>query len=107
MSDPVKVARHGLEVEAEAVRALVDRLDERFVRAVTVLDDCRGRVVVTGMGKSGLVGKKLAATLAATGAPALFLHPADGPHGDLGMLTRGDVVVALSKSGDTDEVLAL
>ncbi|MBI3456238.1 MAG: KpsF/GutQ family sugar-phosphate isomerase [Candidatus Rokubacteria bacterium] len=108
MSDDIlKAARRVLEVEAEAVRALIERIDARFERAVALLEACRGRVVVTGMGKSGLVGKKLAATLAATGTPALFLHPADGVHGDLGMLVRGDVVVALSRSGETDELLAL
>lgn len=108
MSDDVlKAARRVLAIEAEAVRALIERIDARFERAVELLEACRGRVVVTGMGKSGLVGKKLAATLAATGTPALFLHPADGVHGDLGMLVRGDVVVALSRSGETDELLAL
>jgi arabinose-5-phosphate isomerase len=105
--DILKVARHVLETEADAVRALVDRLDERFERAVALVEACRGRVVVTGMGKSGLVGKKLAATLAATGTPALFLHPAEGVHGDLGMLVRGDLVIALSNSGETAELLAL
>lgn len=105
--DVLKVARRVLELEADAVRALADRLDEGFERAVALLESCRGRVVVTGMGKSGLVGKKLAATLAATGTPALFLHPADGVHGDLGMLVRGDVAVALSNSGETEEILAL
>ncbi len=105
--DLLKVAAGVLEVEAEAVRALVDRLDERFLRAVALVHGCRGRVVVSGMGKSGLIGKKLAATLAATGTPALFLHPADGLHGDLGMLAPGDVVIALSNSGETDELLAL
>lgn len=103
----LKAGRRVLEVEADAVRALAERVDARFARAVDLLHDCRGRVVVTGMGKSGLVGKKMAATLAATGTPALFLHPADGVHGDLGMLVRGDVVVALSNSGETDELLAL
>lgn len=108
MTDPLlDEARRVLAVEAEAVRRLIDRLDDRFLQAVAVLEGCRGRVVVTGMGKSGLVGKKLAATLAATGTPALFLHPADGAHGDLGMLVRGDVVVAVSNSGETDELLAL
>ena len=107
LDDVLKVARRVLETEAEAVRALADRLDQRFERAVELIETCRGRVVVTGMGKSGLVGKKLAATLAATGTPALFLHPADGVHGDLGMLVRGDVVVALSHSGETEEILAL
>jgi arabinose-5-phosphate isomerase len=113
MSDPfslddiLKVGRRVLETEAEAIRALVDRLDERFERAVALVEGCRGRVVVTGMGKSGLVGKKLAATLAATGTPALFLHPAEGVHGDIGMLVRGDLIVALSHSGETEEILAL
>ena len=106
-SDILKVARRVLETEAEAVRSLVDRLDHRFEQAVALVESCRGRVVVTGMGKSGLVGKKLAATLAATGTPALFLHPADGVHGDLGMLVKGDLVVALSNSGETEELLAL
>jgi arabinose-5-phosphate isomerase len=105
--DILKVARRVLETEAEAVRALVDRLDHRFERAVALVEGCRGRVVVTGMGKSGLVGKKLAATLASTGTPALFLHPAEGVHGDLGVLVRGDLVVALSHSGETEELLAL
>lgn len=105
--DILKSARRVLEIEAEAVRALGDRLDERFAGAVALIEACRGRVVVTGMGKSGLVAKKLAATLAATGTPALFLHPADGVHGDLGVLARGDLVVALSNSGETGELLAL
>jgi len=105
--DLVKAARRVLDVEAEAVRAVGERLDARFAHAVDLLFACRGRVVVTGIGKSGLVGKKLAATLAATGTPALFLHPAEAVHGDLGMLVRGDVVVALSNSGETDEILAL
>ena len=106
-ADVLKVARRVLEAEADAVRALVDRLDDRFERAVSLVQTCRGRVVVTGMGKSGLVGKKLAATLASTGTPALFLHPAEGVHGDLGMLVRGDLVIALSNSGETEELLAL
>lgn len=105
--DALKAARRVLELEADAVRGLVERLDDRFAEAVRLLETCRGRVVVTGMGKSGLMAKKLAATLAATGTPALFLHPADGVHGDLGVLVRGDVVVALSNSGETDELLAL
>ena len=105
--DVLKVGQRVLEMEADAVRAVAERLDERFVYAVALVEACRGRVVVMGMGKSGLVGKKLAATLAATGTPALFLHPAEGVHGDLGMLARGDVVVALSNSGETEELLAL
>jgi arabinose-5-phosphate isomerase len=105
--DVLKAARRVLEIEAEAVRALAERLDEQFERAVELLDACGGRVVVTGIGKSGLVAKKLAATLAATGTPALFLHPVEAVHGDLGMVVRGDVVVALSNSGETGELLAL
>jgi arabinose-5-phosphate isomerase len=97
-------AKKVLTIEAKAVAALVDRIDDRFVKAVNLVLKCRGRVVVTGMGKSGLIGKKIAATLASTGTPALFLHPAEGIHGDLGMVTRGDTVIALSNSGETEEI---
>lgn len=97
-------AKRVLKIEAEAVAALVNRIDEKFEKAVGMLLKCKGRVVVTGMGKSGLIGKKIAATLASTGTPALFLHPAEGIHGDLGMVTRGDTVIALSNSGETEEV---
>jgi len=97
-------ARRVLRIEAEAVAALVNRIDEQFEKAVEMVLKCRGRVVVTGMGKSGLIGKKIAATLASTGTPALFLHPAEGIHGDLGMVTRGDTVIALSNSGETEEI---
>ena len=100
-------ARKILEIEAEAVRELIARLDERFEKAVRLLYECRGRVVTTGMGKSGIICKKIAATLASTGTPALFLHPAEAVHGDLGMVAKGDVVVALSNSGETVEILAL
>ena len=96
-----------LRLEGESVLALCARLDDRFVDAVAALHGCRGRVIVTGMGKSGLIGRKIAATLASTGTPAYFLHPAEGVHGDLGMVAREDVVVALSNFGETDEVLAL
>lgn len=100
----IEQAKNVLRIEAEAVRALIDRIDERFERAVDLLYTCTGRVVVTGMGKSGHVGNKIAATLASTGTPALFLHPAEGVHGDLGMVTRGDVVIAISNSGETEEL---
>ena len=100
-------AKRVLEIEAAAVRALVERVDERFERAVALMRECRGRVVVSGMGKSGLVARKIAATLSSTGTPALFLHPAEARHGDLGMLAAGDVVLALSYSGDTEELLDL
>jgi arabinose-5-phosphate isomerase len=97
-------AKRVLRIEAEAVAALINRIDEQFEKAVGMLLKCKGRVVVTGMGKSGLIGKKIAATLASTGTPALFLHPAEGIHGDLGMVTRGDTVIALSNSGETEEL---
>src|SRR5512147_2820533 len=100
----IEQAKKVLQIEADAVRALIDRVDENFLRAVEMILDCEGRVVVTGMGKSGLIGKKISATLASTGTPALFLHPAEGIHGDLGMVTRGDTVIALSNSGETEEL---
>jgi arabinose-5-phosphate isomerase len=96
-----------LDIEARAIASLVDRLDDRFTQAVEVLFVCSGKVVVSGMGKSGLIGQKIAATLASTGTPAFFLHPAEGIHGDLGMLARHDTVIALSNSGETEEVLKL
>jgi arabinose-5-phosphate isomerase len=101
------LARRVLEIEADAVRALVAKVDERFTAAVRLLEQCTGRVIVTGMGKSGLIGRKIAATLASTGTPAYFLHPGEGVHGDLGMLARGDRLLALSNSGETDELLAI
>jgi len=102
-----RLAERVLRLEAEAILGLIPKLDERFDRAVELLHGCRGRVIVTGMGKSGLIGRKIAATLASTGTPAYFLHPAEGVHGDVGMVARGDVVLALSNSGETDEVLAI
>jgi len=105
--DVRKIAERVFRLEADAILGLIPKLDERFEEAVEVLRGCAGRVIVTGMGKSGLIGRKIAATLASTGTPAYFLHPAEGVHGDLGMVARGDVVVALSNSGETDEVLAI
>jgi arabinose-5-phosphate isomerase len=104
---PRHVAREVLETEALAVRGLIAQLDERFDRAVELLRSCSGRVVCTGMGKSGIVMKKVAATLSSTGTPALFLHPAEAVHGDLGMIVAGDVVLAASYSGTTGELLSL
>jgi arabinose-5-phosphate isomerase len=101
------LARTVLQTEAAAILALVPRIDARFVRAVELLRDCRGRVVVTGMGKSGIIARKIAATLSSTGTPAFFLHPAEAIHGDLGVIQAGDVVVALSHSGETPEILRL
>ncbi len=100
----IEIARQVLKTEAEAVLALAERLDERFEQAVAMILACQGRVVITGMGKSGLICQKIAATMASTGTPALFLHPAEGIHGDLGMLMKGDVVVAVSNSGETEEI---
>jgi len=96
-----------LEIEARAIAGLIGRLDHRFTAAVDLLHDCAGKVVVAGMGKSGLIGQKIAATLASTGTPAFFLHPAEGIHGDLGMLARQDALLAISNSGETEEVLKL
>ncbi len=101
------LAREVLQGEAEAILRLRDRLDETFEKAVDLLAACRGRVVWTGMGKSGIICRKLAATMASTGTPAMFLHPAEAIHGDLGMVTPADVVVAVSNSGTTDELLRL
>src|SRR5204862_7410056 len=101
------LARRVLETEAAAILALVDRLDERFDCAVQLLRNCTGRVIVTGMGKSGIICRKIAATLTSTGTPAMFLHPAEAVHGDLGIIRSDDVVVALSYSGETDEILRL
>jgi arabinose-5-phosphate isomerase len=101
------LARKVLETEAAAILALVERLDERFDRAVELLRNCRGRVILAGMGKSGIICRKIAATLTSTGTPAMFLHPAEAIHGDLGVIQSSDVVVALSYSGETDELLRL
>jgi arabinose-5-phosphate isomerase len=100
-------ARQTLAIEAEAVQAMAARLDGRFVRAVEVALASAGRLVVTGMGKSGHVGRKIAATLASTGTPAMFVHPAEASHGDLGMITRADVVLAISNSGESEELTAI
>src|SRR5436190_3677935 len=101
------LARKVLETEAAAILALVHRLDDRFDAAVRLLRDCRGRVIVTGMGKSGIICRKIAATLSSTGTAAFFLHPAEAIHGDLGVLQADDVVLALSYSGETEELLRL
>ena len=101
------LARKVLQTEAAAILALIERLDESFERAVRLLLECRGRVIVTGMGKSGIICRKIAATLSSTGTPAFFLHPAEAIHGDLGVLQPEDTIVALSHSGETDELLRL
>jgi arabinose-5-phosphate isomerase len=101
------LARRVLQIEAGAILALVDRLDERFDAAVRLILDCPGRVIVTGIGKSGIICRKIAATLSSTGTPAFFLHPADATHGDLGVIQGADVVLALSYSGESEELLRL
>jgi len=105
------IGENVVRIEAEALRALADRIagpmGEAFQKAVDLMFCCAGRVVVTGMGKSGLIARKIAATLSSTGTPALYLHPVEALHGDLGMVVRGDVVLALSASGETEEILAL
>ena len=103
----LKRAADVLRIESDGLLALVERLDESFVRAVELLRHCRGKVVVTGLGKSGLICRKIAATLASTGTPAFFLHSGDGIHGDLGMVMKGDVILAISNSGETEEILKL
>jgi len=106
-TDDIKEGRRVLEIEADAIRRMTDRIGEEFGRAVGLLWECSGKVVVTGLGKSGLVCRKIAATLAGTGTPAIFLHPAEALHGDIGMIGSEDVVIAISKSGETQEVLEL
>jgi arabinose-5-phosphate isomerase len=103
----LKRAEDVLRLESDGILSMIERLDESFVNAVQLLRQCRGKVVVTGLGKSGLICRKIAATLASTGTPAFFLHSGDGVHGDLGMVMQGDVVLAVSNSGETDEILKL
>lgn len=100
-------ARRVIRVEADALSAMADRIDESFERAIDLIVGSPGRVIVSGMGKSGLVGQKIASTMASTGTPAFFLHPAEGIHGDLGMIMKGDVVIAISNSGETEEILRI
>src|SRR5215470_3306636 len=106
-SEDVRRARRVLSIEANAIAALGARLDGRLERALDLLATCTGKVVVTGMGKSGIICRKIAATLTSTGTPALFLHAADAAHGDAGVFTKGDAVLALSSSGESEEVLRL
>lgn len=103
----LSLARQVFDIEADAVRNLSARLDDNFIRAVQLMLECRGRVVVTGMGKSGHIGGKIAATLASTGTPAFFVHPGEASHGDLGMIAHDDVVLALSNSGESSEILSI
>jgi len=103
----IETAKQTLKIESDAILSLIERVDETFEKAVEVLFACKGRIVVTGMGKSGLIARKIAATFASTGTPAFFVHPAEGIHGDLGMIVREDVVLTLSNSGETEELATL
>jgi len=103
----LETAKRVLRIEAQALQEMLERLDASFERAVQLLSTCQGRVVVTGMGKSGLIGRKISATLSSTGTPSFFLHPADALHGDLGMLARGDALLAITYGGETEEILNL
>jgi arabinose-5-phosphate isomerase len=103
-SSLLEQARRVLRIEAESIMDLISRIDDSFIKAVEMLYECKGRVVVTGIGKSGIIGRKLVATFASTGTPALFMHPAEGVHGDLGMIVAQDVLIAISYSGETEEV---
>lgn len=107
LRDPLKLAKEVIRLEAKALYSLIPRINRRFIRAVNLLASCKGRVVVTGMGKSGIIGRKIAATLASTGTPSLFLHPGEAIHGDLGMIIKDDVVLAISNSGETEEIVRI
>lgn len=106
-SDYLQDAINAIRTEQRALDLLIEQLDERFVTACQLIENCQGRIVVTGMGKSGLIGRKIAATFASTGTPAFFMHPGEAGHGDLGMLVRGDVLLAISNSGESDEIRTL
>jgi arabinose-5-phosphate isomerase len=100
-------ARRVLTIEMAALQQLLEQLDERFCQAIELLEKTEGRIIITGMGKSGWIGRKMAATFSSTGSPAYFLHPAEGSHGDLGLLMPNDVVIAISYSGETPELIAI
>lgn len=105
--DPLTIAKTTITTEKQALDTLITELDERFASACDILLNCTGRVVITGMGKSGHIGRKIAATFASTGTPAFFMHPGEAGHGDLGMLVKGDVLLAISNSGESDEIRML
>lgn len=107
MDVSIEEGRRVIRIEADALSTLEEKIDDRFVTAVKFCHDCKGRVVVIGMGKSGHIGKKISATMASTGTPAFFLHPSEGIHGDLGMISKDDVVLTISNSGETEEILRI
>jgi len=105
--DNIKVAKKVLKVEGEAVLSLIERINDNFDEGINAIRNCGGRVIVTGMGKSGLISQKIAATLSSTGTPSLFMHPGEASHGDLGMVTKGDIILAISNSGETYELIQI
>lgn len=107
IKDPVKIAKRTLKIEAEALKSLMTRINNDFNTAVDLIYKCKGKVVITGIGKSGLIGQKIASTLTGTGTPSFFLHPAEGIHGDLGILSKNDIIIAISNSGETEEILKI
>src|SRR4030066_1774555 len=107
MDNIIQEAKNILKIESDAVSSLIDRIDESFIQAIEIMHSCHGKVVVTGMGKSGIIGKKIAATLASTGTPAFYLNPAEGGHGDVGVVSKGDVALAISNSGETEELIRI
>ena len=107
LSKIIESAKEVLEIEANSILKMKDSIGEEFDKAIDILYNCKGRVIVTGMGKSGLIGKKIAATMSSTGTPAYFLHPAESTHGDSGVITRNDVIIAISNSGETQELMNL
>lgn len=106
-SDIIEKAKNVLDIELNAIKRIKDNLDKNFEEAIELIYACKGRVVVTGMGKSGLVGRKISATLSSTGTPSFFMHPAEGSHGDFGAMMKGDIILAISNSGETQEILSL
>ena len=102
-----ELAKEVLDIEAKSILRLKENIGEEFDKAIDILYNCKGRVIVTGMGKSGIIGKKIAATMSSTGTPAYFLHPAESTHGDSGVITREDVIIAISNSGETQELMNL
>ena len=103
----VEIARQVLEIEIEGIRSVMDRLDDKFDACVDMLYSLRGRIIITGVGKSGIVGRKISATLTSTGSPAIFVHPLEGLHGDVGIVGRDDALLAISNSGETPEITSL
>src|SRR5436190_16607891 len=102
-----KLGRAVIETEAQMINSLTERIDEKFVAACQYLHNCKGRIVVIGVGKSGHISKKIAATFASTGSPAFFIHPSEAKHGDIGMITKDDVILAISNSGESEEIISL